>query len=39
MKKNLRQEFTSKFGFKFDDIALVVNWWFDVIDSEKTGHD
>ena len=37
--KNLRQEFTSKFGFKFDDIALVVNWWFDVIDSEKTGHD
>ena len=34
----LRQEFTGELGFEFDNIALVVNWWSDVIDSEKTGH-
>ena len=36
-KEFLRQEFTGELGFKFNSIALVVNWRFDVIDSEKTG--
>jgi hypothetical protein len=35
----LRQEFTGELGFKLDNIALVVNWWFDVIGCENTGYD
>ena len=33
----LRQEIIGELGFKLNSIAIVVNWWFDIIDCEKTG--